>query len=87
MRKGAPLVTPDRSSVLKRADCGPCPHGRVAALLGTARSPGLEKLLDRRPLRMRSLALAMTAGRVLDPRSKLAVARGLESDSLGVGLR
>jgi len=63
------------------------PHGHVAAVLGTARALGLEKLLDRRPSRMRSLALAMIAGRVLDPRSKLATARGLSSatqaDTLG----
>ena len=57
------------------------PHGHVAAVLGTARKLGLERLLDRRPSRMRSLALAMIAGRVLDPRSKLATARGLGSDT------
>ena len=63
------------------------PHGHVAAVLGTARRLGLERLLDRRPSRMRSLALALIAGRVLDPRSKLAAARGLNSgtqaDTLG----
>ena len=63
------------------------PHGHVAAVLGTARALGLERLLDRRPSRMRSLALAMIAARVLDPRSKLATARGLRSatqaDTLG----
>ncbi len=56
-------------------------------MLGTARALGLEKLLDRRPSRRRSLALALIAGRVLDPRSKLATARGLSSatqaDTLG----
>ena len=57
------------------------PHGHVAAVLGTARKLGLERLLDRRPSRMRSLALAMIAGRVLDPRSKLAAARGLGSET------
>ena len=57
------------------------PHGHVAAVLGTARRLGLERLLDRRPSRMRSLALAMIAGRVLDPRSKLAAARGLNSET------
>ena len=57
------------------------PHGHVAAVLGTARGLGLERLLDRRPSRMRSLALAMIAARVLDPRSKLATARGLGSET------
>ena len=57
------------------------PHGHVAAVVGTARKLGLERLLDRRPSRMRSLALAMIAARVLDPRSKLATARGLGSET------
>ena len=57
------------------------PHGHVAAVLGTARKLGLERLLDRRPSRMRSLALAMIAGRVPDPRSKLAAARGPGSET------
>ena len=57
------------------------PHGHVVAVLGTARALGLEKLLDRRPSRMRSLAMAMIASRVLDPRSKLATARGLGSET------
>ena len=58
------------------------PHGHAAAVLGTARKLGIERLLDRRPSRMRSLALAMIAARVLDPRSKLATARGLSSETL-----
>ena len=58
------------------------PHGHAAAVLGTARKLGLERRLDRRPSRMRSLALAMIAARVLDPRSKLATARGLRSETL-----
>ncbi len=57
------------------------PHGHVAAVAGTARKLGLERLLDRRPSRMRSLAAAMIAARVLDPRSKLATARGLTSET------
>ncbi len=57
------------------------PHGHVAAVAGTARKLGLERLLDRRPSRMRSLAAAMIAARVLDPRSKLATARGLASET------
>ncbi len=57
------------------------PHGHVAAVAGTARKPGLERLLDRRPSRMRSSAAAMIAARVLDPRSKLATARGLASET------
>ena len=58
------------------------PHGHVAAVLGTLRRLGLEKLLDRRPSRERALAAAMIAARILDPRSKLATARSLRGETL-----
>ena len=58
------------------------PHGHVAAVLGAARSLGIERLLDRRPSRERALALAMIAARILEPRSKLATARGLASETM-----
>ena len=58
------------------------PHGHVAAVLGCARRLGLEKLLDRRPSRERALAAAMVLARILDPRSKLATARSLHSETL-----
>ncbi len=56
------------------------PHGHVAAVWGTLRSIGLLELLDRAPSRLRSLAAALIAARVLEPRSKLATARGLDED-------
>ena len=58
------------------------PHGHAAAVLGTARRLGLEKLLDRRPSRDRALATAMILARILDPRSKLATARSLSRETL-----
>ena len=58
------------------------PHGHVAAVLGTARRLGLEKLLDRRRSRERSLAAAMILARSLDPSSKLATARCLRTETL-----
>ncbi len=58
------------------------PHGHVAAVLGCARKLGLEKLLDRRVSRERALAAAMILARILDPRSKLATARSLGSETL-----
>ena len=58
------------------------PHGHVAAVLGTARRLGLEKLLDRRRSRERSLAAAMILARILDPRSKLSTARCLRTETL-----
>ena len=58
------------------------PHGHVAAALGCARNLGLEKLLDRRRSRERALAAAMILARILEPRSKLATARSLRSETL-----
>jgi len=66
------------------------PHGHVAAALGTARKIGLDTILGPDGNRCRDLVLAMLIGRILDPASKLATARGLSpataSSSLGEGL-
>ncbi|MBO0737257.1 MAG: IS1634 family transposase [Alphaproteobacteria bacterium] len=66
------------------------PHGHVAAVLGTARRIGLDKLLPDGPERQRNLALAMIAERLIDPAAKLATARALDEktaiDSLGATL-
>ena len=63
------------------------PHGHVAAALGTARKIGLDAILGPDGNRCRDLVLAMLIGRILDPASKLATARGLSpataSSSLG----
>ena len=53
------------------------PHGHVAAVLGTARRLGLDELIDPVPSRHRDLVMAMAVAQVIDPGSKLAVARGL----------
>ena len=55
------------------------PHGHVAAVLGTIRQLRLEQLIDPEPSPERARVLAMIAARILDPGSKLAVARGLEA--------
>jgi transposase len=57
------------------------PHGHVAAVLGTIKNLSLHKLIDEKPSRNRSLVLAMIVARILDPRSKLATARGLNSET------
>ncbi len=54
------------------------PHGHVAAVLGTARKVGLDGIIASQPSRKRDLVLAMVAGRVLDPGSKLQTARSLD---------
>ncbi|MBW2162451.1 MAG: IS1634 family transposase [Deltaproteobacteria bacterium] len=53
------------------------PHGHVSAVLGAARSVGLENLIAARPSRERDLVTAMVVMRVLAPASKLATARSL----------
>ena len=53
------------------------PHGHVAAVLGTARRLGLDELTGPVPSRHRDLVMAMAVAQVIDPGSKLAIARGL----------
>src|SRR6478672_6140211 len=57
------------------------PHGHVAAVLGTARRLGVEELIDATPSRARDLVTAMLVAQVIDPGSKLAVARGLRAET------
>jgi len=57
------------------------PHGHVAAVLGTARRLGIEELIDPAPSRRRDLVVAMLVAAVIDPRSKLATARGLRTET------
>jgi transposase len=53
------------------------PHGHVAAVLGTAEKLGMAELIDPVPSRNRDLVCAMLAAAVIEPGSKLAMARGL----------
>ena len=66
------------------------PHGHVGAALGTAHRIGLDRILGPDGNRCRDLVLAMIAGRILDPASKLAAARALSpataTSSLGTVL-
>jgi transposase len=53
------------------------PHGHVAAVLGTLRGIGLHADLERKSGGQRALAIALIAGRILFPGSKLALSRQL----------
>ena len=69
---------------------GTVPHGHVQAVVGTARRLGMDTLLLARHCRERDLALAMIVGRILDPGSKLALARDLgeaRTSTLGEALK
>ena len=57
------------------------PHGHVAAVLGTIRTLGIAPMIDATPSRQRDLVIAMIASRILEPRSKLATARGLDPET------
>ena len=62
------------------------PHGHVAAVLGALRRCGLERLLSARRCRERNAVVAMIVARILEPRSKLATARGLNGETLSSSL-
>lgn len=57
------------------------PHGHVAAVLGTLRDLGLEELIDPVWSRQRDLVTAMAVAQVIEPDSKLAIARGLRAQT------
>jgi hypothetical protein len=59
------------------------PHGHVAAVLGTARKLGLERLLGRERSRERDLCLALICQRLLRPGSKLSAIRRFSLTTLG----
>lgn len=62
------------------------PHGHVAAVLGIMRKLGFVGLLSRDQTRKRDLVVAMVAARIIDPRSKLATARGLRQTTMSSSL-
>ena len=62
------------------------PHGHVAAVVGSLRKTGLERLISADSSRQRDLIVAMIAARIVDPSSKLATARALDTDTLSNSL-
>ncbi|MDJ0577693.1 MAG: IS1634 family transposase [Xenococcaceae cyanobacterium MO_234.B1] len=63
------------------------PHGHVMVILETIKKLGLDKIIGERPSRIRNLVVAMIIARIINPKSKLATARGFNyqtcSNSLG----
>lgn len=57
------------------------PHGHVAAVLGTARKIGLDRLLTSTPGRESKLVIAMIVSRIIAPGSKLANLAGLAPET------
>jgi len=75
--KGETLVAPEQAFEVARS----LPHGHVAAVLGTIRRLKLIELIGRDASRHRDLVIAMVAARILEPRSKLATARGMAPET------
>jgi hypothetical protein len=59
------------------------PHGHVAAVLGTLRRLGLERIIARERSRERDLAVALVCQRLLKPGSKLSATRQFGLTTLG----
>jgi hypothetical protein len=63
------------------------PHGHAAAVLGTIRAIGLDRLLGKpSDKRLVPLAIALIASRLISPASKLATARELAADTAASSL-
>jgi len=58
------------------------PHGHVAAVVGTLRRLGLDRVIGEKGAREHALSVAMIVARLIDPRSKLATARGLGQETM-----
>ncbi len=69
--KGSPLVPADQAYTVSQST----PHGHVAAVLGTLRSLGLERMIASQGSRNRDLVVAMIAEQILHATSKLADTR------------
>jgi hypothetical protein len=88
--KGGTATPADQQSIIVRRAL---PHGHVAAVLGTLRHIGLDRILGPAGNRPRDLVIAMIVARLIAPASKLATARMLDSvtaasslgDVLGLG--
>ena len=73
--KGGKVAPTNQEAVIVRRSL---PHGHVAAVLGTLRDIGLDRLLGPARNRCRDLVIAMIVARLIAPTSKLATARMLD---------
>jgi transposase len=85
--KGGTVLPPDQEAIIIKRSL---PHGHVAAVLGTLRRIGLDRLLGPAGNRCRDLVIAMIVARLIAPVSKLATAKALDpvtaASSLGAVL-
>ena len=76
--RGGRAVAPETDAVVIRRSL---PHGHVAAVLGTARRIGLDRLVAAKASRRRDLVVAMICARLIAPMSKLATAKALDPET------
>ncbi len=81
--KGGRVVAPEVDAVVIRRSL---PHGHVAAILGTLRKIGLDRIVAAKGGRRRDLAVAMVCARLIAPMSKLATAKALDRETAGSSL-
>ncbi|OPF15251.1 tail length tape measure protein [Microcystis aeruginosa KW] len=62
------------------------PHGHVMAILETIKKLGLDKIISEKYSRIRNLVVAMIVARIINPKSKLATARGFNSETCSQSL-
>src|SRR5258705_11521013 len=70
--KGGKVAPADQESIIVRRAL---PHGHVAALLGTLRNIGLDRMLGPPPNPCRGPFIAMIGGRLIAPASQLVTPR------------
>src|SRR3982750_3660345 len=83
--KGGPVISAPAAPevfTIRRA----LPHGHIAAVLGTLRQIGLDRILGPDGNRCRDLVIAMVAARLTEPTSKLATARALSPETAASSL-
>jgi len=81
--KGGTATPADRQSIIVRRAL---PHGHVAAVLGTLRDIGLDRVLGPAGNHPRDLVIAMIVARLIAPASKLATARMLDPATAATSL-
>ena len=62
------------------------PHGHVMAILETIKKLGLDKIISEKSSRIRNLVVAMIVARIINPKSKLATARGFNNETCSQSL-
>ena len=69
-------TVPDKFEIIRSL-----PHGHVAIILETIKQLGLSSIISKFDSRTKNLVLAMIIARIINPKSKLATARGFKAQT------